>query len=93
MGATCTDTHTHLCTLACQRWCLYLSSNRSLCAPNLTCFEPEAHGHMLTGMDFHKLYMENSQREFASVCACVCVCIPTLFYMVNLQSLWFSSSC
>ena len=71
---TCTGTHTgHLCPLQHLSGCC-----RSLCAPDLTCFEPEAHGHMLKGMEFHKLYMDNSQSESAeylcSVCVCVCVC-------------------
>ena len=72
---TCTGTHTgHLCPLQHLSGCC-----RSLCAPDLTCFEPEAHGHMLKGMEFHKLYMDNSQSESAeylcSVCVCVCVCV------------------
>ena len=28
----------------------------SLCDPTLTCFEPEALGHLVEGMDFHKFY-------------------------------------
>lgn len=30
-----------------------------LCDPSLTCFEPEADGHLVHGMGFHKFYFEN----------------------------------
>jgi calcium/calmodulin-dependent protein kinase (CaM kinase) II len=30
----------------------------SLCSPDLTCFEPEALGHLVEGMAFHKFYFE-----------------------------------
>ena len=29
-----------------------------LCDPSLTCFEPEAVGQMIEGMDFHKFYFD-----------------------------------
>src|SRR5215211_4827197 len=29
-----------------------------LCDPSLTCFEPEAGGHLVTGVDFHHFYFE-----------------------------------
>jgi calcium/calmodulin-dependent protein kinase (CaM kinase) II len=29
-----------------------------LCHPSLTCFEPEARGHLVEGMDFHRFYFE-----------------------------------
>lgn len=29
-----------------------------LCHPELTCFEPEAHGHLVEGMAFHKFYFD-----------------------------------
>ena len=29
-----------------------------LCLPDLTCFEPEARGHLVDGMDFHRFYFE-----------------------------------
>jgi calcium/calmodulin-dependent protein kinase (CaM kinase) II len=29
-----------------------------LCHPSLTCFEPEARGHLVEGMPFHRFYFE-----------------------------------
>lgn len=29
-----------------------------LCDPSLTCFEPEAQGHLVEGMEFHKFYFD-----------------------------------
>jgi calcium/calmodulin-dependent protein kinase (CaM kinase) II len=29
-----------------------------LCHPELTCFEPEAHGQLVQGMAFHKFYFD-----------------------------------
>lgn len=31
----------------------------SMCDPRVTCFEPEALGNMVHGMDFHKFYFDN----------------------------------
>ncbi|TRY71300.1 hypothetical protein DNTS_002243, partial [Danionella cerebrum] len=31
-----------------------------ICDPGLTCFEPEALGNLVEGMDFHRFYFENS---------------------------------
>ncbi len=33
-------------------------SYQSLCDPSLTCFEPEACGHLVEGMDFHQFYFD-----------------------------------
>lgn len=43
-----------------QDWSIYTK----LCDPSLTAFEPEAVGHLVAGMDFHKFYfdMERSGR-------------------------------
>jgi calcium/calmodulin-dependent protein kinase (CaM kinase) II len=30
----------------------------SLCDKTLSCFEPEAQGHLVEGMDFHKFYFD-----------------------------------
>ena len=30
----------------------------SLCDPSMTCFEPEALGHLIEGLPFHKFYFE-----------------------------------
>lgn len=35
-------------------WATY----EKLCDPTLSCFEPEAHGHLVTGMAFHKFYFD-----------------------------------
>jgi calcium/calmodulin-dependent protein kinase (CaM kinase) II len=31
---------------------------QELCDPSLTAFEPEAHGHLVEGMPFHRFYFE-----------------------------------
>src|ERR1700722_19144383 len=31
---------------------------RQLCDPSLTCFEPEAHGHLVEGLAFHEFYFK-----------------------------------
>ncbi len=36
-----------------------------LCAPSLTAFEPEAGGHLVTGLDFHRFYFEDRSDEFS----------------------------
>lgn len=41
-------------SIAAGDWAAY----ESLCAPNLTCFEPEALGHLVEGMAFHKFYFD-----------------------------------
>ncbi len=30
-----------------------------LCDESLSCFEPEARGHLVTGLEFHKFYFDN----------------------------------
>ena len=35
----------------------------SLCDPSLSCFEPEAHGYFIEGMDFHKFYFTLKQEK------------------------------
>ncbi len=34
-----------------------------LCDSSLTCFEPEARGHLVEGMDFHRFYFDQSSGE------------------------------
>jgi hypothetical protein len=34
------------------------STYQELCVPELTCFEPEAHGQLIQGMAFHKFYFD-----------------------------------
>lgn len=35
-------------------WAAYVE----LCDPSITCFEPEANGHLVEGMPFHKFYFD-----------------------------------
>ncbi|MCI0642319.1 MAG: DUF4440 domain-containing protein [Gemmataceae bacterium] len=35
-------------------WSVY----REMCDPSLTCFEPEARGHLVQGLDFHEFYFK-----------------------------------
>lgn len=32
--------------------------------PSLTCFEPEALGNLVTGMDFHKFYFDYCKYDY-----------------------------
>ncbi len=50
-----------------QNWAAYAE----LCDPGLTCFEPEAKGHVVQGMDFHHFYfkLEGSSRPKQSTMA------------------------
>lgn len=34
----------------------------ALCSPDLTCFEPEARGHLVEGMEFHRYYFDLERR-------------------------------
>ncbi|MGI9517100.1 MAG: DUF4440 domain-containing protein [Pirellulaceae bacterium] len=43
-------------------WAAY----EKLCDPTLTAFEPEARGHLVTGMEFHKFYFDNLSHRMAS---------------------------
>ncbi len=36
-----------------------------LCDPALTAFEPEARGHLVSGMEFHKFYFDNLSHRLA----------------------------
>ena len=40
--------------IAAQDWATY----EQLCDPSLTCFEPEARGHLVEGLPFHRYYFE-----------------------------------
>jgi calcium/calmodulin-dependent protein kinase (CaM kinase) II len=40
-------------------WSVY----EELCDPSLTCYEPEAVGNLVEGMDFHRFYFEQSSSE------------------------------
>jgi calcium/calmodulin-dependent protein kinase (CaM kinase) II len=44
-------------SIANRDWDSYLK----LCDPSLTAFEPEARGHLVEGMDFHRFYFEHGQ--------------------------------
>ena len=36
---------------------------RQICSSSLSCFEPEAKGQLIEGMDFHKFYFDNGRRD------------------------------
>jgi calcium/calmodulin-dependent protein kinase (CaM kinase) II len=38
----------------------------SLCDPSLTCFEPEARGECVTGLEFHRFYFDERRAAGAS---------------------------
>lgn len=41
----------------------------ALCDPSLSCFEPEARGHLVEGMEFHRFYFE---RPIPSASTTIC---------------------
>lgn len=43
-----------LSTIAARDW----ESYAQLCDPSITCFEPEARGHLVAGLEFHRFYFE-----------------------------------
>jgi ketosteroid isomerase-like protein len=47
-------THQLLVAIGSGDWDTY----QKLCDPTLSCFEPEARGHLVSGLDFHKFYFE-----------------------------------
>ena len=36
------------------------SDHRTLCWSDMTCCEPEAHGEIVKGLEFHKFFLDNS---------------------------------
>jgi len=46
-------------SIAAGDWATY----ESLCDPSLTCFEPEARGHLVRGLDFHRFYFNLGAAE------------------------------
>ena len=46
-------------SIASQDWETYTR----LCDPTLTAFEPEAQGHLVEGMDFHKFYFDLQRKD------------------------------
>jgi calcium/calmodulin-dependent protein kinase (CaM kinase) II len=46
-----------------QNWAVY----QELCSVDLTCFEPEAQEHQITGLEFHKFFFPASPIESESV--------------------------
>ncbi|WP_437206060.1 DUF4440 domain-containing protein [Planctomicrobium sp. SH664] len=49
-----TLTHTLLAAIDAGDWTAYAA----LCDENITCFEPEANGHLVSGLPFHKFYFD-----------------------------------
>jgi hypothetical protein len=41
-------------SIATADWAKY----EELCDPSITCFEPEARGHLVRGLDFHRFYFD-----------------------------------
>jgi calcium/calmodulin-dependent protein kinase (CaM kinase) II len=52
-------THRLLESIAQRDWATY----QELCDPTLTAFEPEGHGQLVEGMDFHRFYFNLSGQQ------------------------------
>lgn len=65
------DLHRHLLDLQQQQLdaigCGDYEAYKGLCHPQLTCFEPEAKGHLVEGMEFHKTYFKHKAGGAAKV--------------------------
>src|SRR5262245_48472094 len=48
-------------SIAAKDWKTY----EALCDPSLTCFEPEAHRHLVEGMPFHRFYFDGTSQGTA----------------------------
>ena len=50
----------------------FLSCCSKLADPHITAFEPEARGHLVEGLEFHKFYFENGKRVKQLYFMCCC---------------------
>lgn len=61
-------------SIAQRDWAAY----EQLCAPSLTAFEPEARGHLVTGLGFHRFYFDNAPAHEGGVSTIVAPLVRVL---------------
>ena len=56
------------------------------CDPTITCFEPEAKGYLVKGLEFHKYYFPSSPTDISAICSNTTIVDPSVRILAGGQS-------